>query len=195
MPRHLTARTVPGASRTAVGGLLIAAAILAGLGGAQPARADNQVIGWNQEFLNLTQQTSGNLVAGPPEVAREIAIIGNAMSDAVTAATGGNSFYAYAGGVVAGADANVAAAAAAYTALSSIYNNAAWQSPISTITGNLTPNVSNVNLVNNVVLPQLNTFLTADLASLGLTSPGSCSGSGTSLCLGFNLGVAAANAV
>jgi hypothetical protein len=195
MPRHLTARAAPSASRTAVGGLLIAAAILASLGGAQPARAGNQVTGWNQEFLNLTQQTSGNLVAGPPEVAREIAIIGNAMSDAVTAATGGNSFYAYAGGVVAGADANVAAAAAAYTALSSIYNNAAWQTPISTITGNLTPNVSNVNLANNVIMPQLNAFLTADLASLGLTSPGSCSGSGTSLCLGFNLGVAAANAV
>jgi hypothetical protein len=111
--------------------LLPVTLILAGLAGAQQARAGNQVTDWNQEFLNITQQTSGNFVAGPPEVAREIAIIGNAMSDAVNAATGSTiSSYAYKGGPVSGANASVAAAAAAYTALSGIFHNAAWQTAL-----------------------------------------------------------------
>jgi hypothetical protein len=196
MPRDIATRVTPRASQRVIGSRLIVAAVLASLAGTQPARAGNQVTDWNQEFLNITQQTSGNLVAGPPEVAREIAIIGNAMSDAVNAAMGGtNSFYAYSGGTVLAADANVAVAAAAYTALSSIYNNAAWQTPISTVTGSATANSSNVTLANNVILPQLTAFLTSDLNSLGLASPGSCTGSSSSVCLGFNLGVAAANAV
>jgi hypothetical protein len=176
--------------------LLPVTLILAGLAGAQQARAGNQVTDWNQEFLNITQQTSGNFVAGPPEVAREIAIIGNAMSDAVNAATGSTiSSYAYKGGPVSGANASVAAAAAAYTALSGIFHNAAWQTPISTVTGSTTLNSSNVSLANNIILPQLGAFLTTELNSLGLTNPGGCSGSSSSLCLGYNLGVASANAV
>jgi hypothetical protein len=187
---------LPAMGYPAIGSLLIVATVLASLAGTQPARAGNEVTDWNQEFLNITQQTSGNLVAGPPEVAREIAIIGNAMSDAVNAATGGTiSSYAYTGGTVLGADANVAAATAAYTALSSIFNDAAWQTPISTVTGSTTLNSSNVSLATNVILPQLSTFLTSELKSLGLTSPGSCTNSLSSLCLGYNLGIATANAV
>jgi hypothetical protein len=180
---------------TRIGGLLAAAVLVCAVGGPATAWAGNEVTNWNQEFLNLTQQTSGNLVAGPPEVAREIAIIGNAMADAVNAATGGTiASYAYSG-VVSGADANVAAAMAAYTALSSIYNNNAWQQPISSITGSATPNNSNVNLANNVILPALQTFLTAELTHLGLADPSGCSSSASSLCAGYNLGIAAANAV
>ena len=78
------------------------------------------------------------------------------MSDAVNAATGGTiSSYAYKGGPVSGADANAAAAAAVYTALSGIFHDAAWQTPISTVTGSTTLNSSNVNLANNIILPQL----------------------------------------
>jgi hypothetical protein len=196
MLRTIATSMVSRAGHAGVGSLLTLATVLVSLAGIPPAEAGNQVTDWNQEFLNITQQTSGNLVAGPPEVAREIAIIGNAMADAINAATGGtNSFYAYTGGAVAGADANVAVAAAAYTALSGIYSTAAWQTPISTVTGSTTANSSNVKLANNVILPQLGNFLTAELGTLGLADPSSCTGGGTSLCLGYNLGVAAAKAV
>src|ERR1700761_7639767 len=101
------------------------------------ARADNEVLDWNAEFLTLTQASSGNLVSGPPEVAREMAIIGNAMSDAVNAATGSTlPYYAYNSGVVSGANANIAAAAAAYTTLNSIFTDSAWQTPISNFNSN-----------------------------------------------------------
>jgi hypothetical protein len=169
--------------RPGLGRLLTVAAALAGLTGIQQARAGNEVTNWNQEFLNITQETSGNLVAGPPEVAREIAIIGTAMYNAVSAAP------------ASGANADVAAAAAAYTALSSIFNDAAWQTPISAVTNSATLNNSNVNLANNIIIPQLNAFMAAELSNLSLTSAGSCTGSSSSLCLGYNLGVAAANTV
>ena len=73
----------PGAAR-----LLVAATLICGSFGIRAAHADNMVTDWNNEFLLITQQTSGSLVAGPPDVAREIAQVGAAMSDAVNASTG-----------------------------------------------------------------------------------------------------------
>jgi hypothetical protein len=51
------------------------------------ARA-NVVIDVNNALLNIIQNTSGALVDGPPEAAREIALIDGAMFDAVNAASG-----------------------------------------------------------------------------------------------------------
>jgi len=156
----------------------------------------NEIVDWNQEFLNITQESSGNLVAGPPEVARDMAILGNAMSDAVNASTGAHlSSYAFTGGSVANASATVAAATAAYTALSRIFNDAAWQTPISTVTGSATPNNTNVILANTIILPQLASFLTEQLNSLGLTNPAGCRGSVSTLCNGYNLGIETGSAV
>jgi hypothetical protein len=156
----------------------------------------NEIVDWNNELLTITQQTSGNLVSGPPEVARDIALLGNAMSDAVNAATGSTlPSFAYTGGPMANASATVAAATAAYTALTSIFDNAAWQTPISTVTGSSTPNASNVTLANNIVLPELRTFLMQQLNNLGLLNPSSCTSSTSTLCNGYNLGIDAADAV
>ena len=196
MLRSVKTHLVPRANPPSMTRLLIAATLLCGSAGFRSAHAANTVQDWNNEFLLITQQTSGNLVAGPPEVAREIAQMGEAMSDAVNAASGSTiSSFAYTGGSVATADARVAAATAAYTVLSNIFTDPAWQVPISTVTSSGTVNASNVNLANNVIIPELQSFLSSQLSSLGLSSPGSCSGSTTSGCLGYNLGIAAATAV
>ena len=89
---------------------------------------------------------------------------------------------------------SVAAASAAYTALSSVFMNSAWQTPISQVTG-IGSNNSNVVLANNLVLPELKDFLTARLDAAGLTDPANCAGSSSILCNGYNLGIAAGNAV
>ena len=169
--------------------------ILTGLVGVaasiQPASA-NVVLDWNNEFLTIAQQTSLNWVEGPPEIGREIAIMGNAMSDAVNAATGGTiSSYAYSGPTVTGADPGIAAASAAYTALKSIYTDAAWQTPVTTQTGqsNVSPATT---LASNVVLPELGSFLAS---SLGFDPAGCTASSSSSHCVSYNLGVAAGNAV
>ena len=174
-------------------GVVCAAACLM-LEAERPAAA-NEVTDWNNELLLVFQQTSGNLVMGPPEVARDIAIAGNAMMDAVNAATGSTLPYtAYSGGAVAGANSSVAAASAAYTALYGIFTNAAWQTPISQVTGVGSDN-SNVVLANSLVLPELKSFLDDQLSALGLPNPAGCSGSSSSLCAGYTLGVAAGNAI
>ena len=190
MPRSDSTEVATHTARPGIARLLIAAAILCGSAGQHAAQASNMVQDWNNEFLMITQQTSGNLVAGPPEVAREIAQLGAAMSDAVNAATGSTiSSFDYGGGPVANATANVAAASAAYTALYNIFTDPAWQTPISG------SNSSNVNLANNIIIPQLQSFLSSELSSAGLSSPGSCGSSTSNNCNGYNLGIAAANAV
>jgi hypothetical protein len=198
MLRSIKIFLVPRANHAGLARLLIAAIMLCGPAGLHSARADNTVLDWNNEFLLITQQTSGNLVAGPPEVAREIAQMGEAMSDAVNAATGSTiASFDYTGGSVASADANVAAATAAYTALYNIFTDPVWSTPINALTTNpaLASNTSNTALASNIILPELQNFLTSDLNSLGLTSPGGCGSSTSALCNGYNLGIAAANAV
>src|ERR1700739_5179289 len=76
------------------------------------ASGSNVVVDVNNALLNIIQNTSAALVDGPPEVAREIALIDGAMFDAVDAASG--SPYppiAYNGGPVSGAEPNAAALA------------------------------------------------------------------------------------
>jgi hypothetical protein len=174
--------------------LLVLAAILSGALGIPAARADNIVTDWNADFLTIVQQTSASWVDGPPEVAREMAILGNAMSDAVNAATGGTiGYYAYAGGAMAGTDASVAAAAAAYTALDNIFANAAWQTPLSTPTGPTNNSLIPAStLANTIVLPELRTFLTT---TLGFDPSTICTDPTSTNCASYNLGVSAANAV
>ena len=196
---------VPRANRPGTARLLIAVAALCGSAGLRSAHADNTVLDWNNEFLLITQQTSGNLVAGPPDVAQEIAAMGEAMSDAVNASTGNTiSSFAYTGGAVANANANVAAATAAYTALYNVFTDPVWQTPITstsipalTTNPNLAANnSSNVTLANNIIIPELQSFFASQLTSMGLTSPGTtCASSSSALCNGYNLGISAATAV
>ena len=51
------------------------------------ARAD-VITDVNDALLNIFQNTSASLIDGPPEVAREIAMVDGAMFDAVNAASG-----------------------------------------------------------------------------------------------------------
>src|SRR6516162_4272207 len=70
----------------------------------------NVVVDVNNALLHIIQNTSAALVDGPPEVAREIALIDGAMFDAVNAASG--SPYppiAYNGRPTSGASAGAAA--------------------------------------------------------------------------------------
>jgi len=151
------------------------AAGIALLGVSTSALAD-AVLTWNSELLSVIRQTSPLLVNGPPEVARQIAIVGAAMSDAASAATGGRySSYAYTGGPVAGASAEAAALSAGYTAMTSIFSNPVWQG-----------SGSNPTLINTVILPGINSVYANALSSLG---------NGAAVTAGVNLGISAANAV
>ncbi len=174
----------------------VAAGMMLGTVSFHPAHADNIVVDWNNEFQLITQQTSGNLVAGPPEVARELAQLGAAMSDAVNAATGGTiSSFAYTGGTMANANASVAAATAAYTALTNIFTDQVWSQSIASLTGSGS-NTSNTALATNVIIPELNNFFSNQLSSLGLNNPATlCATDNSALCNGYNLGLAAATAV
>ena len=75
--------------------------------------------------------------------------------------------FAYTGGPVAGANPNVAAATAAYTALMSIFTDPAWQTPIDRVTGTGT-NKSNTALANKIIIPELKSFFSEQLESLGM---------------------------
>src|SRR5215471_1515623 len=96
----------------------------------------NAVTDVNNALLNIIQNTSAALVDGPPEVAREIALIDGAMFDAVNAASG--SPYppiAYGGGPVSGASADAAALQAALMVMNSLYGPSSLYLPYEGVTG------------------------------------------------------------
>ena len=101
-------------------GLSILAALLLALPGR--ARAD-AVLMWNDSLLNIIRQTSAALVDGPPEVARQIAIVNTAMYNAANDATGGQyQTYHASVGVTAGASAEAAALGAGYAAMMALFS-------------------------------------------------------------------------
>ncbi len=152
--------------------------------GTRTAGAD-AVTTWNNELLSVVRQTSSLLVTGPPVGARQIAILGTSMFDAVNAASGSPyTPYAYAGGPVGGVSAEAAALAAGYTAMTSLYSDPLWQLPVG----------GNATLINTTILPQIiqtyNTALTSLYASAG-GNPGSI----LAIDNGLILGQAAATSV
>jgi hypothetical protein len=164
---------------------------------AEPAagRAD-AVLVWNTELLTLFQQTSGPLVNGPPEVAREMAIVDSAMFDAANAATGGQvEPIAYGGSAVSPASADAAALSAGYTALEGIFGNAIWagnptNSGFTIGSGSVAANNLAIGFGGNAtvqakVLNEIQTTYTADLATMGTAS---------AVTTGVSLGVASGNA-
>jgi len=184
-------------ARVSVGHLIVAATLLCGAAGIRPAHADNMVQDWNNEFLLITQQTSGSLVAGPPDVAREIAQVGAAMSDAVNASTGNTiasfSGYTATGNSSANTNASVAAAYAAYTTLNSIFTDSVWTTSITSLSGGTSTGTSNVAL-GSLVTGELSTFLSSELSSLCSTDSTGCSSTST-YSNGLSIGTAAATAV
>ena len=75
--------------------------------------------------------------------------------------------------------------------MKSVYTDAAWQTPVTTQTGqsNILPATT---LANSVVLPELGSFL---VTSLGFNPAGCTASPSSSQCVSYNLGVAAGNAV
>ena len=142
--------------------------------------------------MNIIQNTSAALVDGPPEVAREIALIDGAMFDAMNAASG--SPYppiVYQGGPVAGADPSAAALQAALTVMNSLYGPSSLYQQYEGATGAtyypsipgyaralVGPTVTQMNEVAAQI-----SYINAKLAALG---PGSSS---------VSLGKAAGNAM
>jgi hypothetical protein len=154
--------------------MLIGIAILAW---PSTGRAD-AILTWNNELLDAIRQTSALLVNGPPEVAREIAMVGTGMFDAVNAATGLTYRpYAYAGPAVSGASADAAALSAGYQVMTSIFSSSLWQ---------MAPPAGNPVIADNVLASINETYITA-LAGLNLADP--------QVQKGLALGQAAAGAI
>jgi hypothetical protein len=140
-------------------------------------RAD-AILTWNNELLDATRQTSAFLVNGPPEVAREIAMVGAAMFDAVNAATGLTYRpYAFTGPAVPGASVDAAALSAGYQVMLSIFSSSLWQ---------MAPPASNPVIADSV-LASINTTYNTALAGLNLADP--------QVQRGLALGQAAASAI
>jgi hypothetical protein len=155
----------------------------------------NVVIDVNNALLNIIQNTSAALVDGPPEVAREIALIDGAMFDAVNAAYG--SPYppiAYNGGPVSGADPDAAALQAALTVMNSLYGSSSLYQQYEGVTGATYygPTSAYKNALVGPTMVQVNEVgaqigvISAELAALG---------TGPSVTSGISLGTAAGNAM
>ena len=174
--------------------LLFGAVWLAAFAASASARA-NVIVDVNDALLNIIQNTSASLVDGPPEVAREIALIDGAMFDAVNAASG--SPYppiAYRGGAVSGADPNAAALQAALTVMNSLYGSSSLYQQYEGVTGAayypsipgyagalVGPTVAQMNDVAAQI-----SAINAELSALG---------TGSSTSAGISLGTAAGNAI
>ena len=176
---------------------LLLAAVPAGLfafGG--ESRAD-VIADVNADLLNIIQYTSPALIDGPPNVAREIAMVNGAMYDAVNAASGGTgstgSLY-YQGGPVSNASATTAALSAAYSVMNNLYGTS---SIYRTMQGNtISYNGNTLQVAPSAaqyagITAQLNALSTALSNSIALDNS-AVSGSGTN---GSALGAAAATAM
>ena len=174
--------------------LLFGAVWLAAFASSGSARA-NVVVDVNNALLNIIQNTSGALVDGPPEVAREIALIDGAMFDAVNAASG--SPYppiAYQGGPVSAANPDAAALQAALTVMNGLYGPSSLYQQYEGVTGAtyyalipgygravVGPTVAQMNHVAGQIVR-----INAELTALG---------TGSSVNAGISLGTTVGNAM
>jgi hypothetical protein len=193
MARQSAPRCGP-CSLQSCGILLFATVWLAAFVSSGSVRA-NAVIDVNNALLNIIQNTSAALVDGPPEVAREIALIDGAMFDAANAASG-NPYppIAYNGGPVSGADRDAAALQAALTVMKTLYGRSSLYQQYEGVTGATyypsIPSYKNA-LVGPTVVQMKEvaaqiSVISAELAALGTTA---------SVRAGILLGTAAGNAM
>jgi hypothetical protein len=163
------------------------AAIFAAPMGARADDLTDSIFAINNALLSATRLTSSLLVAGPPEVAREIAIVDSAMYDAANAASGGRyAGFAYTGPVT-GASADIAALAAGYTALNGIFGNSVWQGVPVTSGGNTTL-IGGSTTIQTQVLSNIQATYNTALTNL------LSAGGGSSLTISQALGQAAGTA-
>jgi hypothetical protein len=156
------------------------------------ANAQDAVITINNEFINASRLTTGLLVSGPPEVARDMAIIDSAMFDAANAASGlAYAPVAYNGGAVSGVSVEAAALSAGYTAMQAIFANAIW----SGTGGSASAQTTVLNEINATYASALNSLGITQLSNTpNLSACGSPAGGLVALCGGITLGTTAGNA-
>jgi hypothetical protein len=152
-------------------------AVLVFLSITHAARAD-AILTWNNALLDAVRQTSALLVDGPPEVARQMAMVDIAMYDAVNAATGLTyQPYAYTGNAAFGVSADAAALSAGYQTMKSVFSSPLWR---------LAPPAGSPAIAAEVLTNIRNTYK-AGLAGLDLSDP--------AVVGGLALGATAANAI
>lgn len=163
---------------------IVAVTLLLGPSLARPARADAITV-WNTEMLSLIRGTSRLLASGPPVDARNIAILGTSMFDAVNAARGSPlSPMIYAGGPITGASEEAAALASGYHALTTMFGAPVWSHPVG----------GDAVLIANTILPQINTTYSTALGALYAGAAGNASAI-AAIDKGLLLGQAAAASV
>lgn len=177
------------------------------------------IIDVNNELLHIIANTSPALIDGPPNVAREIAMVDGAMYDAVNAASGGTGstpYQFYSGGAVANASAQAAALSAAYTVMTALYGTGSLYQQLAGVTAAtysatvaatpslaaiLPANLSSFTSAGTIVGPTTTQYtaitndlaaIGAELASIAASANTAAAGSGTN---GTNLGTTAGNAM
>lgn len=161
---------------------------LAVLGPAGEARAD-VISDVNAALNQIITATSSSLVDGPPEVAREIAMVNTAMFDAVNATTGSQyASYAYSGSAT-GASVSAAALQAGYAALSNIFLDPT--SPYQVYKGV----VGTGSYTGQVVGPTTATMDAVATIIAGLGTELAGLGTGTAVTAGVAVGTASATAI
>ena len=151
----------------------------------------------NSYLLNIIENTSPALIDGPPNVAREIAMVNGAMYDAVNAATGGGGSSGslfYTGGPVANASAQAAALSAAYTMVNNLYGTGSIYDTFKGVTG-ATYFPAGSPYAGTIVGPTVSQYnaITADIAAIGAQLAGLAAS--TQVTNGTTLGANAANAM
>jgi hypothetical protein len=144
-----------------VGAVICLGAVLPPLAANAQDLADS-IVAINNELINDTNLTSGLLVSGPPEVAREVAIVDSSMFDAANAASGlPNPGIAYSGPAVTTANVDVAALQAGYTALKGIFSNQVWAGVPYPTSGSPTLVGGSASIQATVLAEIQNTYATA----------------------------------
>jgi hypothetical protein len=176
---------------------LLLAALPVGLFAFTGAGRADVIADVNAQLLNIIQYTSPALIDGPPNVAREIAMVNGAMYDAVNAASGGTgstgSFY-YQAGPVSNASAATAALAAAYSVMNNLYGTSSIYRTMqgqTTLYNTLTLQVAPSAAQYAGIAAQLNALSNALSTSIANDNT-AFAGSGTN---GSALGAAAATAM
>lgn len=158
----------------------------------------------NDALLNIVQNTSASLIDGPPEVAREIAMVDGAVFDAVNAASGSPyAPMAYHGSAVAGASPEAAALEAAVTVMTNLYDGSSLYQQYDGVTGAVyygphgpDPNpAAAAAYAKQPVGPSAKQMTDVGLQISGIVADLTDLGSGSSITAGIALGTAAGDAM
>ena len=173
--------------------LLLAGISTVGFSLSGAARAD-VITDVNAQLLNIIANTSPALIDGPPNVAREIAMVNGAMFDAINAVSGSPYQPITYSGSISNASAQAAALSAAVTMLTSLYGPTSLYATYAGVTG-ATYYGGASPYAGSIVGPTLTQYaaIQADIASV--SSQLSALTASTQVTNGTAAGLAAANSM